>query len=242
MLLREIKNFLLLVLVFFVVKGCTISKSRYFSYNVKTYSIDSGKKLVSVAKLISYGDYLFESIMQMNLSDTIYGGSDEENRKVIYISNGGVYLLKIKSDLYFELDSFSENAKLIKQGKNSEKLFGVKFSAYDTSLSSKPLFYKTLPIDTTINNVECYYIDINLAVNNVDSSYEQKIFLYKNKLFNSFYKLWNANYLDSNYSIIGVYFLDKNQNNGFVEEPDSLRVLTKMEEKICKAMIKKAAF
>ncbi|RYE50453.1 MAG: hypothetical protein EOP48_19735 [Sphingobacteriales bacterium] len=239
MVLNKKYWFLLLGLVAFILIACSDARGQHYTYKIRTYALDQGKNLLSVSRLISYEDYLFEFRTQVNIADTITDGSAPK-RGITYTNKGGFYLLKNKSDLYVEFDSFSLNNKIVKKGKIAEKEFGVKSGGYDTSTYSNRALFKTLPIDTVINNVHCSYIDIDLAAAKLDSALEQKIFLYRDKSFNSFYKLGNSNYFDPNYCIIGIYFFDNRLKQGYLEEPDQLRRLTKEEEKICAAIIKKA--
>lgn len=235
--LKKARLYLPIVLITISSNSCMVIKNKYFSYTIKTYSIDKEKKLLSTAKLISYEDYLFEFIMQVNISETLANGNSLS--QIEYTTNG-VYVLRNNSDSFFQFDTFSLNNKLVKTGKISEKESGVRYQNYETQQTINPALYMTLPIDTVINNTQCYYVDINLSVKNIDStSYEQKIFLYKAKNLNSFYKIWNANYIDTSFCIIGMYFFDKKNNQGFVEEPDSVNLLTKEEREICREILKK---
>jgi hypothetical protein len=234
--------YLLIAIVAFTTNSCTVSKSRNYAYKINTYSIADEKNLFSSTKLLSYRGYLFEFIMQVNFSDTITAGQERSKSGINYTTNG-FYILSNKSDSFFLFDKFSLNNKLIKSGKASEKEFGLKIQRQDNQHASNPALYKTLPVDTIINNTKCYYIDINLSLQNIDSTaYAQKIFLFRDKNFVSYYKLQNANYLDPKYCIIGIYFFDKNKQQGFVEEPEAVRFLTKEELQICRESIKKIRF
>jgi len=231
--------YLLLAFIIVATSSCSVSKTKHYAYNINTYALAPEKNLMSVASLVSYKDYLFEFIMQVNISDTVTDGQPETKSGITYTPKQ-VYVLKNKTDSFFLFDQFSLNNQLVKTGTISQKEWGIKFRSYTNPQASNSALYKSKPKDTIINNVNCYYVDLDLSVLKLDTSaYAQTIFLYKDKNFTSFYKLWNATYADKKFGIIGMHFFDKINKQGFAEEPDKLRVLTKEEEQICEAMIRK---
>ncbi len=63
--------------------------------------------------------------------------------------------------------------------------------------------------------------------------------LIKSKKFNSVYNINGIKFTDNNYCIVGFYVYDAKKKEGFSEEINAMRPLTKKEKKICEMMVEK---
>jgi hypothetical protein len=217
--------------------GCKMPKEVYYSYQVNSYVIDTTKRLVTSSSLISFGDFLFEFHVKINIRNELGLESGKVKSSIEY-DTVGIYLLQNKNPLYCELDTFAIQNKVIKTGKLWEKLYGQHFDSSDL-VQPKPSPY-FFPVDTIINNIKCYYATVNRANENSGDYNEIKIILIKKPKFNSLNKISGAVFPDKDYCIIGINAHSFKNNDGFVQEIDALRPLTEKEKSICESMIVKS--
>ena len=238
MINRYIKVIALIVIPLALL-SCSIAKQKYYSYEVDVYGDDSiqGKRLYTIHRLISYGDYLFESKILVNVNAEIFYLSDSGVIKSVTYSTNGVFLLSGKKQQYYEFDSFALNSKLLKQGNFSDKPSGMKLSPV-TKTDSTSVFFGP-PREVSINNIQCFYSDIISKDTSIKDLIEQKVILIKKKHFNSFYRLMGVEFTNKEYCIIGFRIYNSaSKKNLFVQELKELRPLTEKEKQICKSLIK----
>jgi hypothetical protein len=243
-MLKKITFIIPSVLILYLFTGCTSAQKLFYSYKIDNYSTDTSKILLSTSRVISFNDYVFEFKMREN-NFLEFEQNIEENRTLLKNSSTrydtvGVYLLT-NDQRYFEFDTFAVSSKLVNKGHIWEKEEGVKFNPLKMDTTGKgsvvPLNL-TLPKDTVINNVSCYYAEIirSKPTDKIGTKY----FLVKNKQFNSLLKLQGLKWVTEDYCIIGLeqYLYDGRER--YIQEPANLRPLTTAERKICESLIQKA--
>ncbi len=216
--------------------GCKMPKQNYYSYKVNSYVIDTTKRLVTSSSLISFGDYLFEFNVKINIKNELRLESRTVKSTIEY-DTVSIYLLQNRYSLYFELDTFDIKNKIIKTGKLWEKLYGQHFDS-SSLVQVKPSPY-FVPVDTIINNIKCYYATVETPNKTAEGNNEIKILLIKKPNFNSLNKIGGAIFPDKDYCIIGIDAYSFKGNDGFVQEIDALRPLTEKENSICESIIAK---
>ena len=215
--------------------GCASIKNSFYSYQLNMYSLEDKKILLSPEFLISYKNYLFEFKKLVRQDDEYHGSTGIVNSTVTY-ETIGVYLLSILKPTFFEFDTFSLKNNLKKVGSWEEKEFGTKLSM-PVAKTDKDYTYG-LPVDTVTNNIECYYIPI-IHNSNLRDTIDRKLIAIKNKQLNSLYKIQGFGVEDKDFCVIGTWVFDRKNQNGFSQEIEKLRPLTKKEKSICESMIKK---
>jgi hypothetical protein len=200
--------------------------------------VGGGKKedLHITSKLISYDECLFEFKVRKNTNDTVFMKSNKVV-STFYYDTTGVYLLPYKANRYFEFDTFALKNTMVKTGNITDKELGQKYSTYkDTSLN----FYKNkTPKDTTIYGQHYFYIDSLLKNKDGADSVLSKLLLFKNRNFISNYKMGIANFGDKEYCPVGYHVFYYEQKMELLGVIENMRPLTKEENKICAAMLKK---
>ncbi len=230
---RILNSFLVVLFLY----CCKMPKEVYYSYKVNSYAIDTTKRLVTSNNLISFGDYLFEFNVKINIKNELLFESGGVKSSIEY-DTVSVYLLQNNNLYYYELDTFSIKNKVIKTGKLWEKLYGQHFDSSDLVQSkSSPYIF---PVDTVINNIQCYYATVNRANKNSGDYNEIKIILIKKEKFNSLNKIGGAVFPDKGYCIVGIDAYSFKNNDGFVQEIEALRPLTEKEKRICESMISRS--
>ncbi len=215
--------------------GCKGANEIYYSYKSNWYAIDTVKRFITSNSLISYGDYLFEFKKTTKLINELRGESDSVTSSIFYDTTG-VYLLGDKNRIYYEFDTFAFENKIVKTGKLSEKTYG---QLYPDSISTEEIIYST-PVDTVINNINCFYSTV--VPKNIDGrdSAEVKVILLKKPKLNSLYKIGGGEFPDKDYCIVGFNAYSFKNKDGFVQEIDALRPLTEKEKSICNRMLMKS--
>ncbi len=229
--MKKIRNFSFLISCF-IYSSCG-PKEIFFSYKIERYSIDSLKRPISSSDLISYGDYLLEFRKRMNVINIQHGNKITEQQ--VNYDTISVYLLSEKSKMYYEFDTFSFDSKIKEKGKLADKKHGVGFSDSISVSAGDEIF--SSPAETTLNNITCFITKITKPGNK--DSIEQKMLLIKSKKFNSVYNINGIKFTDNNYCIVGFYVYDAKKKEGFSEEINAMRPLTKKEKKICEMMVEK---
>ena len=215
---------------------CTPLGKSYYSYKIDTFANYGSLVQLSTQPLISYGDYLFEFRLVKNINETSLINGTINEQKITY-DTAGVYVLQTSSKYYFEFDSFNDSCKLVKSGLLVNKERGVK---QVTSLPKvlPPGVFFTPVHDTLINNINCFTSTLASSdVNLVDSSI-YSIVLMRKKGFNSIYRVFNSNFIDTSYCIISSIVFNKYTKDIYFEEISNLKVLNIREEKICDRMVK----
>jgi hypothetical protein len=232
---KNVLNFFLPIVIF--IFSCSQNKVIYSSYKVNTYLTDTSVRFLRVSSLISCGEYLIEFKLLTNIETEIKMQYGSQTQKQSY-DTIGVYLLKTKSDKYFEFDSFSLEAKIIKTGLLHEKETGTKGVSKLPDTLPKGVFF-TVPRDTSINGIKCYQTELASSFSPVtDTSFS--ILLIKEKNFNSLFRIFGSEFVDKRYCIVGSSLFYKKEQAGFYDEIEGLRPLTITEENICESMIKKS--
>lgn len=234
---HHLKGFLTFLLFLFFL-SCKTTKNIYFAYKVDTYAIDSLKRFVTSSRVISFGDYLFEFRISTNFSDTLQGETGTIST-FVYFDTIGVYLLRSKEKVFYEFDTFALKNSLIKTGMRSKKEFGHRFPDSDTISTDQDSIEPFIIVDTLINNIQCSYTKLNPIKKNNDSV-EIKMTLFKNKNFNSLYKIGGFKFPDKDYCIVGYSAYSPKKKAGFVQELNALRPLTELEKNICENMVIKS--
>lgn len=234
----------LLAILFF--SAYVQAQSKYYAYQVDTYSINTDTVRLSTSRVITCGSYLLEF--------RILGKNDLEGD--LYMAEGrveitkvtpkqpdtvGVYLLA-GGKRYYEFDTFALAGKLIKKGSINDRQYGFKLgmdkAAANKSKATKvPKF--TIPRDTVINGTPCHYAEIVRSKQLADSMGTQ-FFLIKNKQFTSLYKVQGFKWPDSNYCVVGIHHYAYDGSMHYLQEISNLRPLTTTERKICESLIQKA--
>ena len=236
----------LLTIMFF--SACTQAQSKYYAYQVDTYSINTDTMRLSTSRVISCGTYLLE--FRMRLKNDIEGNLYMDERKVEITKvtprqpdTLGVYLLA-GGKRYYEFDTFALACRLVQQGSIADREFGFKLGAGKQSANankskthSQPRF--TAPKDTVINGIPCYYAEVVRSKLPTDSMGTQ-YFLIKNKQFTSLYKAQGFKWPDSNYCVVGIHHYAYDGSMHYLQEISNLRPLTAAERKICESLIQKA--
>lgn len=233
--LTSLLQFFFIILLF---NSCRISNKIFYSYKSVNYDVGENKKedLKITSRLISYDGCLFEFKMQKKFNDTVF---IESNKKVssVYYDTIGVYLLPYKTNLYFEFDTFAVKNKLIKSGYITDKAFGQKFPAYSDTSSN---FYKNkIPKDTLIYGQDYFYVDSLIKNKDGVDSILYKILLFKNPDFISNYKMGIIDFQDKEYCAVGYHIYYYEQQTALLGIIEDMRPLTKEENKICAAMLKR---
>lgn len=230
--------FLCSILLVQFLYSCKTSKEIYYSYKVDSYTIDTVKRLFASSSLISYGDYLFEFKKRTNIREVLHGETGAITSSTDYDTTG-VYLLSNTDGMYYQFDTFALKNEISKTGKLADKEFGVRLTSPNNHDTTETVMYKTIPLDTIINNIKCFYVDIVSKNKSANDSINQRVILIKSAGFNSVYRINGAKFIDNDYCIVGVYFYNLNQKQGFLEELDSLLPLSDKEKNICESMVKK---
>jgi hypothetical protein len=214
--------------------GCKSSKGIYYSYKVGTYSIGTEKSFLYSDDLITYEDYLFEFEKLVRNRREIHGNSD-----TTYTSydTTGVYLLSGIDSLYFLFDTFALKNQIVGIGGIKDKPSGIKFKSAETKSSPDVIF--TTPKKVLVNNIRCFVARI-VSKQPAQDSIEQKIFLIKNKHFNSLYKIYGIQYPENKYCIIGIQITNLMNNVSFLQQIESMKPLSEKQKEICAGMIRKA--
>ena len=236
--MHKINMVLCTILLFQFFYSCNTSKEIYYSYKVDSYTIDTVKRFFASSSLISYGDYLLEFKKRTNISDVVYGETGAVTSSSNYDTTG-IYLLSSTNGMYFLFDTFALKNEIIKTGKLTDKEYGVRLTSTGNQIPTETVIYKTIPLDTIINNIKCFYIDIISKNKNTNDSFAQRVILIKSVNFNSLYRINGTKFIDTNYCIVGVQVYNLKQKQGYLEELDLLRPLTDKEKKICESMVKK---
>lgn len=227
--------FLTTILIIQFLYGCKVANEGYYSYKSNWYAINTVKRFITSSSLISYGDYLFEFKKTTKVINERIGESDSVT-SLIYYDTTGVYLLGDKNRLYYEFDTFALENKVVRTGKLSEKPFG---QLYPDSIFSEELIYAA-PVDTVINNINCFYSKVDPRKRNGRDSAEVIVILLKKPKFNSLYKIGGGEFPDKDYCIVGFNAYSFKNKDQFVQEVDALRPLTEKEKSICKSMLMKS--
>lgn len=231
------------VLLILCLIGCSTPKTSYYSYKLNSYIIDStSRRWLSTINVLSFDDYLFEFRMTQSLIGEMpnkpkFNGTQDAISLSIEINTKGVYLLQNKNLNYCELDSFAAQSKIVKTGKLWQKEFGYRFDSSDLMRHIPNPYLK--PIDTLINNINCYYITIHKPNISAGDFKEIKIILVKKPRLNSLFKIGGSVFPDKDYCVVGMCGYNYSNKDGFVYEIDSLRPLTKKEINICQSIIAK---
>jgi hypothetical protein len=207
----------------------------YYRYKVNTFTYDTSKHWISSSHNISYNNYLFEFRLN-TINSTETNLKIGRTKRLTTFDTVGVYLLQCLKPFYFELDTFSTFSKVVKIGNIWQKPYGRQFDSVEV-LGAKSMPYIT-PVDTIINNIACYYVTV-VDTNTNNYAIEMKAILLKKKYFNSLNKIGGANFPDKDYCVVGFAGYSHKNHDGFIQEIDELRPLTKKEINICKSMIAK---
>ncbi len=220
--------------------SCQPTKTVFYSYKVDNYVADISKTMLRTGRLISCGDYLIEFKMKINMkSETeMYDTGSRLVSASINYDTIGVYLLANRQ--YFEFDTFATSGIMLKKGPIADKQFGFKFGeGKNTADLTQP--YLSLPKDTLINNIFCYYVDVlGTKEYPVSDTMGTQFLLIKNRQLASLYKAYGLTCMNNDYSIVGIHQYHKQKKEGFWEEPADLRPVTAAERAICESLIQKA--
>lgn len=249
-----IKKIVFLIVIALYLNSCRPSKELNYSYTIPWYNIDSAKHLISLSSFISYGDYLFEFNVRQNTITTIYAAPSPSN-SIVSSANGKIdstissthydtlsaYLLKNKSNLYFEFDTFALKNSLLKTDNIEKKEAGFKFPNFVKMYSTlnTPVFRGKVK-DTLIEKAQYYYTDSVYKKPSSVDSFGIITFFIKNANINTIYS-FNRNISSENeFAVAGFSFYSfekKDRSSILIKD---IRPLTRSEKKICAAMIKKA--
>ncbi len=220
-----------------LLSGCVTEKKAYYAYTVNTYSVTNDEqKQINSERLISYGDYLFEFKMRVNFIREVLMLSQREIRNITY-DTIGVYLLSELKDRYAEFDTFSTNARLVKSGANSEKEYGTKFPI-PTNGGTAGFWTQTMH-DTIINGHKNYLSDTLITDSSGAVIGGLRLFLVKEKKFNSVYKINHSYFPDKEYCIVGYNYSFPREKQGVLSIMEEMRPLSKEEEAVCATLVKK---
>jgi hypothetical protein len=236
---RKKINIYLLIFIPLLYSGCSINNDKFFSYKINTYSVEkNSKRLITSSAVISYNQFLLE----FKRKDNIEWESNSTGiiKTTIKYDTVGVYLMSSENKIYYEFDTFFVKNKVVRVGKRSEKKFGQHFSNNDSVKLDIGLYEKPLLKDTLINNIKCVYFKAIPKIKEVKDSFENKVFLIKNKYLNSINKIAGGIYSSKEYCIIGISIINRITNNGIIMEIEGFRKLTEGEEHICKTLIDKS--
>lgn len=223
---------LLCILTFYL--GCAVLKGQSFAYTITwTVSDRTGMTTISKDDYISYRGTLFEFKLIHRWYDTV---TTLTSTRMHSFDTSGVYIIKDKK--YFEFDKFTKQGLLIKKGNSYEKLLGRQYSKVKKdNIDKRENSDHIKPTDTIINNLKMYYYMVKPEKGNDSILY--RFLLFKSKNFTSFYKENGIKICNSKYCIIGSNILSLKTKDVFREEPTYRRRLTKEEEKISLALLKK---
>jgi hypothetical protein len=98
--MHKTKILLYTISVILILHGCKSLQEKYYSYKVNRYAIDSVKHLLSPSHIISYGNYLFEFRIKVNVKNEIFMKSGTVASSINY-DTLSVYLLDDKNGLYY---------------------------------------------------------------------------------------------------------------------------------------------
>jgi hypothetical protein len=225
-----------LLLIVLFLYHCTPVKENYYAYKTATYAIDTVKRALYYDNIISYGKYLFEFKTRISENLEVHPGSSKSIS--INFDTVGVYLLSGANKCFYEFDTFSLKSNLVKTGRLDKKPNGqtITISAND---SSSDLSY-TRPKKIMMNHIPCFVAELIPDNGTGDDSVIQKMILIKSRQFNSLYKTNGINFRDTNYCIVGIQVYDLTLKQGFSQELETIRFLTKEEKEICENMIRKS--
>ena len=217
--------------------SCKSSETAYYSYNVKTYRINTSKTVLYTHCLITFGDYLFE----FNPGIYLNGKLNEQANTIdatIRIDTTSVYLMQFSHLFYQEFDTFDLPSNMIRTGKLWKKFDGFHFDSAEV-VQKLPSPYIE-PIDTVINNIQCYYFTVHKPDIKAGDFNEIKVILIKKPGFTSLNKIGGSVFPDKDYCVVGINAYSYKNKDGFVQELDSLRPLARKEIHICKDMSAKS--
>lgn len=217
--------------------GCKTSKEKFYSYEVNTYTIDTGKTLLNSNKLISYCDFLFEFKMKKIINNVLHGESKTVTTSVKE-DTIGVYLIDSKTKLYYEFDTFALKCTMVETGKLIDKPFGLKLTPATGNTDTTKIY---APLEkSVVNNIPCFFSEIVSKNKTMADSITIKVLMLKDANFNSVYKINGVKYTDKNYCIAGLSIYYNNQKQGVLDEIDALRPLNEKEKEICENMVAKS--
>lgn len=236
-----IKTGLILICQFYLL-GCKTSKIDGFIY-VTSWSLTDGSisQEINKTNYISYKNYLIEFKKIIKFDRQITPFSDSTSYKID--TSGGLYI--IKNNKYFEFENFAKNINWSNSGDIEKKPSGIHIPKWEASKEktiSKNNLSFGIPVDTIINGIHCFSVDILEIEKAKNDSLKTQYLLYKNKNLISWYKVSGLHFTDSKYCVIGT--IQKNLNTGevFKDEILEMRRLTPKELEICESLIKKIKF
>lgn len=212
--------------------GCFNANQISYSYRVNTYTIDSSNRLYFFDELISHGEYLIEFQKRVNFERSITLASDST---VASYDTVGVILLSAKTHLFYQFDTFAVSNKLLSVGLIANKPGGTRLNFSKNSPVSNGSFTTVNPIK--LHGVDYFVSEVVGDDKNRRDSIKQEILLFKNRNFNSLFKINGVKFPDSEYCIVGFRITDLKTKQIFLKTPVSLRTLTAEEQKICRSMV-----
>ncbi len=228
------KVILFFVSVIFI--SCKGVKLTGYSYVVNRY-FSSLKLKPPDIKYMSYKDYLFEFVTQVNYTNNIDGNTNQEN---ISEELGSIYVIPKNSKKYFQIDSFTANATILKVSDSFSLKSGLRMNIDSPSIK---MHYNTkieLLRDTVIDNVIHKAKDTIVPFND---KYRFTVTYYyiKNSDLNTPFNInsFFANLADNRYCYVGVSYSSKELDDNSYTLISKITTLNSNDAIVCEAIIDK---
>jgi hypothetical protein len=232
-----VKIFVGISFIFFVY-SCSSSKiGSSYAENVYICKNDS-ISLLTFTKLINFKTKNnFEFIHSIQGDNTISLSSGKIESNTNYIESG-INLFFLNDSVYFNVDSFSKKAKVIKYGFLKEKDKGLQ----NITTSRKPIntFGHSFPKDTIINKNKIYYIDTIVTGDKSVGKVVLTLFFIKSDRFVSYHYTSNKPFPSDNFCFIGFSQKIENESESILMLIEEIKSLTKSEKRICNSILSKA--